>query len=173
MNRTNIMNIKWSVILVIFVLLPLGSQAFGQEAKYYALFLTKFTDYIKWPSVGTGQKVVIGVLGNSQVATELSQIAAAKKGQIEIMQISQAEEADKCHMLFLPKEQAAKFESLNQSIGNSSILLVTENEDLAEKGAGISFYLEGSKLKFKLNKAAIESKNIKISNSLLALATVL
>jgi hypothetical protein len=163
---------KFLLTAVMLILLQFGSQAYAQESKFYALFVTKFVDYVKWPEADAGQKIVIGVWGNSPMKAELIHFAAAK-GNIEIIQLSAAADVAKCKLVFLSKEKTADFELLNKSIGSRSILLVTEEDGFAEKGAGISFFLEGSKLKFKLNKSAIESKNIKISTSLMAMATVI
>lgn len=158
--------------VLVLLFLFFGSQANAQEAKFYALFVTKFVDYIKWPDAAPNQKVVIGVWGNSQVKEELTHFAAAK-GNIEVLQLSNLADAAKCNLLFLPKENAKEFEALKSSIGTNSVLLITENEGYAEKGAAISFYLEGSKLKFKLNKSTIESKKIKVSSALMAMGTVI
>lgn len=159
-------------IVVLLMLLQLGSRAYAQEAKFYALFVTKFVEHVKWPEVDAGQKVVIGVWGDSPVKAELVKFAATRNN-IEIIQISHLAESSNCNLLFLTKEKAGEFELLNKSIGSKSILLVTENDGFAEKGAGISFFLEGSKLKFKVNKSAIESKKIKLSHYLLSMATVI
>lgn len=154
------------------LLLSMTTQASAQEAKFYALFVSKFTEYVRWPDADSEQKIIVGVFGDSQVKNELINFAAVKD-DIEIVQVNSAGEAVKCHLLFLPKKNEEEFENLKMAIGNRSILLVTENDGYAEKGAGISFFLEGSKLRFKLNKSVIEAKNIKISNSLIAMATVI
>lgn len=166
------MKSKILTVIAFLMLLQLGSRAYAQEAKFYALFVTKFVDYVQWPEVKPGQKIVIGVWGNSQIKTELAHFAAAK-GNIEIMQLNKLADTPKCHVLFLTKEKAGEFEFLNNSIGSKSILLITEEDGYAEKGADISFFLEGSKLKFKFNKSAIESKKIKISTALVAMGTVI
>lgn len=166
------MKSKLIATLGLCLLLSLGSRASAQEAKFYALFVSKFTEYVKWPDVVSGQKIVIGVFGDSQVKKELANIAAIK-GDIEVMQVNNAGEAVKCHLVFMPRKNEAEFENIKKAIGNRSILLVTEDDGYAEKGAGISFFLEGSKLRFKLNKLVIEAKNMKVSNSLVAMATVI
>ena len=81
-------------------------------------------------------------------------------------------DAQKCQLVFLADSKKSEFESINASIDGKEILLVTENEVFIKRGAGISFFLEGTKLRFKINKQTIDSKKLKVSGSLLALAEV-
>lgn len=166
------MKCKVLATLGLCMLLSMTSRVSAQDAKFYALFVTKFTEYVKWPDVPSGQKIVIGVFGDSQIEKELTNIAVLK-GDIEVIQVNSAVEALRCHLLFMPEKKESEFENIKKAIGNRSILLVTEEDGYAERGAGISFFLEGSKLRFKLNKMIIEEKNIKVSNSLIAMATVI
>jgi hypothetical protein len=142
----------------------------AQEAKYYALFIAKFTDYIHWPS--SNDKIVIGIYGDQEIISELGKFTASKE-RIEIRNISSLADAEKCQIIFLSDSKNGEFENINKGIGNREILLVTENENFAEQGAGISFFLDDAKLRFRLNKQAMDSRNLKVSGSLLSLAEVI
>ena len=142
----------------------------AQEAKYYALFMTKFTDYIKWPS--SPVPIVIGVYGDKEIMSELQKFIASKEN-IEIRDISSPADAVTCQVVFLANSKNEEFELIKKGIGNKEILLVTEAGNFAEQGAGISFFLDAAKLRFRLNKQSIDDKNLKVSSSLLKLAEVI
>jgi len=145
-------------------------SANAQEAKYYALFVAKFSDYIQWPNAKT--PIVIGVYGNQEIITELEGFTS-KKQNIQIAIINSIQDVNKCQIVFLGDAMKGEFESIRASIDKKEILLVTENENFAERGAAISFYLDGTKLRFRLNKRTIETQNLKVSGSLLSLADVI
>ena len=72
-------------LLLLIALSGISIQSDAQGAKYYALFMSKFTDYIKWP--GTPSQIVIGVYGSKEVTKELEKFTS-KKENIKIMNIS-------------------------------------------------------------------------------------
>ena len=146
-----------------------STPSHAQQAKYYALFVVKFTDYIQWPE--SKVPIVIGVYGNSEIISELGKFSA--KNKIEVLEMSSPSDIQKCQLVFLGNTKKGEFQSIKSNIGDKSILLVTENGDLVTQGAGISFYADGSKLRFKINKKITDTQNLKVSGSLLALADVI
>jgi hypothetical protein len=151
-------------------MLWLGHSAAAQEAKFKALFLYKFTEYIEWPT--GSDNLVVGVVGNSDVLEELKKFTAAKQN-IEVINVSSASQAGSCNIVFLPKGENKQFDAMVSSIGKSSILLVSDNKDLVKKGADIGFFLESNKLRFLINKSNIESKKMLPSSKLLELGTTI
>ena len=83
------------------------------------------------------------------------------------------DEIGKCDIIYLPKEQSRNLRLVAQKAKGENVLIVTEDKELAAKGANISFYVEDDKLRFIINKAATADQNIKISSSLLSLAEVI
>ncbi|MDW3192977.1 MAG: YfiR family protein [Cytophagales bacterium] len=138
-------------------------------SKYHALFIGKFIDYIDWPDPG---QLTIGVVGNSRVMIEL-QSTIEKRGKARVKKIAGVADISDCDLLFIPASQSKLFTTLNQASDNKPVLIVTEEESLAFQGAGISFYVEGGKLKFIINKSAVESRNLKVSSNLIGLAKVI
>jgi len=162
---------KIVIILILMAALSwLTRSAYAQDAKYYALFVAKFSDYIEWPNAKT--PIVIGVYGNQEITLALEGFTS-KKQNIQIARINSIHDVNKCQIVFLGDSKKGEFESIRASIDRKEILLVTENESFAERGASISFYLDGTKLRFRLNKQAIETQNLKVSGSLLSLADVI
>lgn len=164
---------KNKIIITLILMAALSwftMSAHAQEAKYYALFVAKFSQYIQWPNAET--PLIIGVYGNQEVTSELEGFTS-KKQNIQIATINSVQDVNKCQIVFLGDSKKGEFESIRVSIDKKEILLVTENMNFAERGAAISFYLDGTKLRFILNKQTIETQNLKVSGSLLSLADVI
>jgi len=157
-------------LLILFIGLSWTPKpTIAQNARFYALFMAKFTDYIQWPN--SNDQIVIGVYGDQDIIKELQKYSASKTN-IGVIDISSVNDVQKCQLVFIAESKNSEFESINASIDGKNILLVTENDAFIKKGAGISFYLEGNKLRFKLNKETIDTKKLKVGGSLLSLANV-
>ncbi len=162
------MRLKKTILLTIIAALLVGYKAQAQDlSKYHALFIGKFVDYIEWP--GGKEGLTIGVVGNSRVLPEL-QTTVEQRGKAKLKKISGVADASGCDIIYLPSTQGKLFSTIKSAIEGKGVLLVTEDESYAAQGAGISFYTEGGKLKFIINKSATEAQNLKISSSLLSLA---
>jgi hypothetical protein len=153
------------------------SNVSAQEANYkaYSLFVYNFIKYIEWPAESSTQ-FVIGVMGNSPIVSELKTLAATKKAHgktIVIKIINSVAEAEKCHLLYVPDSKSKLLKEYVDVIKNKSILVVSEREGMAKKGAGINFVLdENENLKFEVNKTTLASHNLKIPTVLLNLGYV-
>lgn len=164
------MSLKYSSLLIIVSLLFVAeTQAQVSTRKLEAIYMYNFTKYINWQS-GGGDSHTIGVWEESEVASEL-QDNLKNKGSIVVKVIKTAEEAKSCQIVYLPKTKSDQLRALVSQAG-SDVLIVTE-EDLAAKGASVSFVLDGSKLRFKINQGALNKAGLQASSSLLSLAILL
>lgn len=135
-----------------------------------------FTKYVDWPEAKKSGDFVIGVVGNSDIYKELETIAATKKAgtqTIVIKKISSPSEAASCHIAFISASQSGSLDQYLQSTASKPVLIVTEKNGLAKKGAGINFIIADEKLKFEINKSSVESNSLKVSGDLLKLGIVL
>lgn len=149
------------VLIAMLVITSAENKLFSQVGKFQALYLVNFTKNIDWP----GDNVTIGVVGNTKTLIELESLVA-KYPEISLRKIAGGESVDKCQMIFLPSAQSRNFELIQNKIGDRPIVLVAEDEDLAKKGAEIGFYLEGNKLKFILNKSALNDAGVTVTEKL-------
>ena len=164
------MNLKYSSFFILFSLLfVMEGQAQVSTRKLEAIYMYNFTKYINWQRA-SGEGHTIGVWEESEVAEEL-QANLESKGGIVVKVIKTAEEAKNCEIVYLPKTKSEKLNEL-MSIAGSDVLIVTE-EDLAAEGASVSFVLDGSKLRFKINQGALTKAGLQASSSLLSLAILL
>ncbi len=162
-----------TLIFVFLLLFPLF-QSFGQvNYKIHSLFMYKFTQYIEWPA--GGGDFVIGVVGNSPIISELEAIAATKKvdtRNIVVKKMSASADFGACQMVFVSEGQSSSIATIAGKLQGKPVLLVSESPGAAKKGSGINFVIVDDKMKFELNKAAVEKQGLKVSGDLTKLAIV-
>ncbi len=159
---------SWGVVILFTLLL---SVSYGQSVeKFHALFISKFVDYINWPSSAKNQ--VIGVYGNKAVYMELKTMFERKSSGYSAIEINSAQDVSKCDVIYLASSKDGSFNSILSEIGSKSILLITESDKYAKMGADISFFEKNSKLGFNISPNSLKTKNLKVSSSLLSLGVV-
>jgi hypothetical protein len=164
--------------LLLSLMLISTSKLFAQEKDYksYTLFVYNFMKYIEWPEEVSKGDFVIGVYGDSPIVKELETLAATKKlkgRNIVVKKISTDAEALNCHLVYIIPSKSNVLKTLSETTKGKSVLIITERESLAKKGAHISFYvLDDVNLKFDVNKTVLEQNNLKISTTLINLGTV-
>lgn len=154
---------KLTFVLLFFSII--GSTS-AQEAKFKALFLVKFAQYIEWPD--GNDKITIGVSGDTEVLNELKKFAD-KTINIETLFVKTPEQTQKCQILFVASSTGKAVTTLANSIGNNSTLVVSDSGMKVGQGADIGFFLEGDRLRFRFSQSGIESKKMVASSKLLAL----
>ena len=70
----------------------------------------------------------------------------------------------------MPKKYSDEFNAINKKLKSQSTVVITENEGLLDKGAGINFVVINNRQKFEINKTLLKKKKLKVSNDLDKLA---
>ncbi|GAB4109233.1 MAG: hypothetical protein OHK0057_30520 [Thermoflexibacter sp.] len=172
----NIRNI-FKLLVVVFGLchLPLQAQDMNNNYRVYAGLLYHFTKYVEWPSQRQQGDFVIGVYGDDEmlsITQNLMKNRSISNQKISVRKITKEEDIVVCHIVFVERNFSYKFKSIQPKSQANHILIVTEDSNLAKKGAGINFVIQGDKLKFEMNKSAIESAGLKVSNELVKLSII-
>jgi len=130
---------------------------------YKCLFIENFIKNIDWKD---DQKIVkVGILGNSPILPKLTKRSSTSNFKVEkIGFINQVNEFD---IVFIPKSQSASINSILSNLKSNNILLVAENDNIAQK-VDLCFYVDKNKLKFMINSKYLENKEIKLSSKLLS-----
>jgi hypothetical protein len=160
------------VFMTLTALLFIGmfSQVLGQQAKFQAAYVYHFTKYVSWPG-GTGD-FVIGIMGDSELETQLKQMAASKtvgSRPIKVINISGAGDVSNCDIAILGKSKSSQLSAVQSAASANNVLVVTNSPGSGKKGAGINFVLKDGKLVFEVNKSAIETAGLQASPKLLQL----
>jgi len=166
---------KKTSFLLFFAAMSLG-PAIAQNYKMHSVFIYSFTRYVQWPDAYNQGDFEIMVLGDSPIFDELKAMAQAKKvgdRPIKITKIKEASEIRKCNILFLSTTKSAEIAEVMEKVNTQSILVVTEEPGLAQKGSDINFIVKDGKLAFELNQASVNKQGLKVSIELTRLAILI
>ncbi len=167
-------NIQYQKLIITLLLLAFSWSTYAQvNYKVHSLFVYKFTQYIEWPS--QSGDFVIAVVGNSPILSELEAVAASKKvgtRNIVIKKLTASADMSGCHIIFVSEGQSGSLASISSKVVGKNTLVISETNGGAKKGAGINFIIVDDKMKFELNKGAVEKQGLKVSGDLTKLAIV-
>jgi len=161
----------------IVLLLPATCCSAQQVADYkvHANIIYRFTKYIEWPENKLAGDFVIGIVGDSPLYEELGALTANKSvgnRRIVIKRLSASAAVYTCQILFIGQEESHSLKRIAQLTADQPVLLITEENGLAKKGACINFIIVDDRLKLEINKNNVLSRNLNIASELLKLATV-
>src|SRR5262245_12057815 len=159
----------------------------ADEYTIKAAQMRHFPTYIAWPTdfVRRGQdEFGIGILGKDPfgkgVRDRLSQLTVGdtKTGvkKVVVRHFETLDNWEACHLVFLAPEPATKESHLTpdqrlarllKRLDGAPVLIVTDTQGLARRGAMINFYLENDRVQFEINPKAAKRAGLGISSNLL------
>jgi len=162
------------------LLLFAGFSAHAQQTMDYSVhanIIYHFTKYINWPDDKKTGDFVIGVVGDSPLYDKLKNLSDLNKTvgsqKIVVKKYPHSAQSFNCHILFISEDESSSLKRIAANTSASSMLLVTESEGLARKGACINFVIADDRLKLEINKKNIEQRDLGIATELLNLGTVI
>jgi hypothetical protein len=163
------------VLAAVMMLFSFRLDGDEDEPTLKALFIYNFTKHIEWPKGKISGKFTIGVLGSTPVFDRLNVILKDRKIKdlpVEIKKISSNSEVEMCDILFISRTENDRLKDINEKADCYGVLIVTEEKDMARKGACINIIEKDERMKFEINDAAIKKEGLKISSQLYELAVI-
>lgn len=156
--------------------LPSSSEAgshLDSTHKLETAFIFQFTNYIEWPETDAGP-FVISLLGDDGLLPDLEELAKKKlvKGrEIIVLFARDPSQLKASHIIVVHTDDE---ELLRLAVKrNNGALIVSHSEGFAEKGAMINFFEDAERLRFEINRRAIEGQKLVVSSQLLKLARII
>jgi hypothetical protein len=155
-----------------------SSTLTAQQPHDYAIhanIVYRFTKYVDWPDDTRYGDFIIGVVGESPIYDALRETMVGKNvgdQRIVIRRFTAGAASFSCHMLFIGEDERNSVKKIAARTAGESVLLITEGEGLASKGACINFIIESERLKLEINKTNIISRNLDIASELLKLGKI-
>ncbi|NJK85338.1 MAG: YfiR family protein [Bacteroidales bacterium] len=130
---------------------------------------------MEWPQQSRQGDFVIGILGNSPIATELETIASKQKiglQNIVIKTFTTAEKIEDCQILIISPGKSNLLKDALAKTAGKPTLVITDKEGLALQGAGINFITDGNKIKYEINKKNVEKSRLIVNSALMTLGVL-
>ena len=161
--------------VLLTIMLMLGVLSAGaQIAQFQALYIYNFAKNIGWPPEDASKDLVITVIGDNGLATELNKLAATKvigSRKVVVKESATSNGIQKSDIVCLGESKSSQIAALvSAQEGNKNLIVSCKNGQCAQ-GAGISFRTENGKLKFEISNRNISKRGLQVSQKLLQLGT--
>lgn len=147
----------------------------ARESTVKAAFIYRFGGFVEWPA-GTfahpNDPVVIGVAGDDQVASDLEEMVLGRTlagRPLQVVRVRNTQALESVNILYLGSTRNGRTRDLVPA-AKAPVLVVSEKEDAARLGAALFFEPEGGRIRFSAAPAAAESRGLRLSARLLAVA---
>ena len=167
-------HVPLTLSFLVTLLSAMTALASRDEYQVKAAFLQNFAKLVKWPAKNQpapGQPIVLGVVGDADVAKSMSsKLEGAQVGDhaVAIRIVSRAAEVKGCHIVFMVSGRDGN--AMIEAARSQAALSVGESKGFAARGGMVNFFSEGKKLRFEINTEAAAQAEIEISSRLLRLA---
>lgn len=158
---------------------PLGIGAEIQESEYTVktAFLYNFAKFVDWPPESFRNEAspfVLGILGSDPfgVALEKLQEKTVKGRRLVVRKLSNLENIEECHMLFISGSEKSNFKNLLAILKNHNILTTSDVDRFAQQGGMIGLIKIDGKIGFEVNIDTVQHSRLKFSSQLLKLAKI-
>lgn len=168
-------SLKHLLIIAVICLSSANLSAQAIDPRYESIFIYNFMLYMEWPVMEKSGNFIIGILGKSQINTELSKMARLRTingRKIEIKEYNSPDQIDKCHFFFVTRGESQNIEQVLNKVSEKNTMVIGESPGMIKKGAHINFMAINNKVKFELSKSCLKNLDIKVSSSLMKLAVL-
>lgn len=155
-----------------------GAEVSMTEYQVKAQYLVHFAKYIDWPPESfamTNTPIVIGLYGEGKFGDELKTAMEGRTAagrRIILQPIVKADDAAKCHILFISASNRKNLGEILPRIKTRPVLTVGENPQFMEQGGVINFVMKTDMVRLQINLDAARQANLQISSKLLGVADV-
>ena len=159
------------------------------EYQVKAAYLSNFGRFVEWPGAveqpaGAASEPAgnppadpfnICVLGTDPFGPALDRQLAGEninRAPVAPKRIAKVREAAGCRILFIASSEEGRLKAILAGVSNAGILTVGESPNFAKRGGMIQFVLDGNRVRFEVNLAAVQRARLNLSSELTKLAIV-
>jgi len=175
-RRTDPAILRWFGAL--FFLLLFVQNNWASEFPEYdikAAYLFNFSKFVEWPPhafSNPGAPLVIGILGSDPFDGTLDRITQGEVvhgHRLVVRHCRTLGEIKGCHIVFIPKAEAARVGEALAAVRGSGALTVGDSDHFVSQGGMIGFVLVGKTVRFQINVGVAQQEALAISSRLLKL----
>lgn len=146
------------------------------ERRVKAAFLYQFIPYVDWPvgpHTAPGKPIVIAVVGDESVVTELTAVIGGRTAKDRPVIVRRWREADLhggVEIVYVRREERARLPAIARAAQSTATLVVSEHENGLQQGSMINFEVADGRVRFDVALGSVEAAGLRISSRLLAVA---
>ncbi len=141
-----------------------------EEYDKKAIFLYNFLSYIFWPADPKAETFNIGIVGESPIKQALVAQVYGKTINKQSITVETYIPTNNYKILFFTEAGQSQFNRIKKTCVDKPVLFITENTLLEKIGSHISLYVDGTKIRFTVNKPVLEKTKLKVSTSFYGMA---
>jgi hypothetical protein len=140
-----------------------------------AAYLYQFGGFVEWPPQSfqsADSAFVIGLIGADDLAAELERIVASRSvhgRRVEVRRLRAGDPLAGLHVLFVALEETPRIAKILASTDERPLLVVTDAPGMPP-GSAINFTTVDNRLRFDVDLAAAQRRQLKVSSRLLGVA---
>ena len=163
-----------SIKKIFFICLLLLNTAFGSNNIKISI-IERITNFIEWPELQ--DKFIIGIYQNEELKNQMNTLFKNKKIQklpIEVFNIKnyRDKKLKKINLLYFTKESSKSVDKILNKIHSLPIFVITDFPNDVYHGMHLGLFYKNKRIKFVINKEALERVNLKASYKILKLSKV-
>lgn len=162
--------LKSVLALVVFCMISICANA--QMAQFKALYLYNFAKNIGWPEADNGSDLVITVIGDNELSSELEKLAKSRmvgSRKVIVKQAATIGNLDNSQIVYLSDSKSSQIVSLVAHEQGKKSLVVGGKAGLCSQGASISFIPVDGKLKYEISNSNIKKSGLSVAAKILQL----
>jgi hypothetical protein len=166
------------IIGCLFAQQTAAQQSKPSEYQVKAAYVYNFGKFVKWPASAAANRsgaFTICVLGEDPFGTVLQSTLAGESiggKPVAVKRVNTPQDATSCHILFLSTAQETKLKEVLGSLGQASVLTVSDIPEFSQRGGMIQFVLQGDRVRFEINRANAEDDGLFLTSDLLKVAVM-
>ena len=134
-------------------------------------YLLNFVKFVEWPG-GTVDRWTLCFVGGDGIRNAIVAAQTAKQpgtSGVVVRVLEKDATLDGCQLLYVESEHSSGDRAFNTA--GRSVLTVSDARDFTQHGGVIELFAEGNRLRFKINLDNARHAGLRISSSLLQLAS--
>ena len=139
------------------------------EYELKASFLLRLHAFVRWPS-RVPPRVKVCIAGADPFGEALDFLA--KERNIRVARLEPGRDASGCSVVYLGQMDPASSASFLRSLAGRPVLTVSDAGEFARAGGMVRFVTENDRIRFEINKTAVDSAHLALDSQLLTLANI-
>lgn len=157
---------KKIVLTLSAILIFTNAYQQNSVSKAQSILIMEISAMVEWPAKEDGASFTIGILGESQIYSDLlsykgNMISDGRK--IEIAEFRTPQDIISCDILFIPFSNTRLIFEAGRYLKNQNTLIITERSGALKSGAAVNFILTGEGLSYETSPENAALYGLKIS----------